>query len=133
MKMVMKKFFVFTVFIFLISIIFINNGANARGNHHIDHSSPYLNVQKFTVRELKSVHDDEYVVLEGYIVKKIKNETYLFRDSTGEIKLDIDNDINYLLKNVNERTLVEISGEYERNTFEPDEIEVENIKILKQE
>ena len=133
----MKKSYIY-IFLFLLTLV----STNANAEHYqgpVENSyqkasanSPYLGAQKLTVKDLSSEHDDDYVILEGYIVKKIKGETFLFQDSTGEIQIEIDHKRNYILENVNEKTLVEISGEYDKNTFEPDEIEVKNLKILKQ-
>ncbi len=136
----MKKSFLY-IFFLLLTIFSINVNArdhyqgpsdDAYANSFVsDPNSPYVGAQKLTVNQLKPVHDDDYVILEGYIVKKIRGETYLFRDSTGEIQLDIDHKINYMLEGVNEKTLVQIYGEYDKNMFEPDEIEVKSLKIVK--
>ena len=95
--------------------------------------SPYLdnNSDVITIKDLKNIKDDEYITIRGYIVKKIKKEKYLFKDSTGEIILDIDKKINNQLKNVDKDTLVEIYGEYEKELFEKDKIEVKRITIVK--
>ena len=54
--------------------------------------SPY---EKISVGEILDKHEDpEMVKLSGEIIKKIKCDTYLFRDKTGEIKVQIpDEDI----------------------------------------
>jgi len=101
--------------------------AHYHSRHPNDH---YLDVQRLTVKDLSFLHDGDYVILQGYIVKKLGNEAYLFRDSTGEIQLDLDRNYDYLLKGVNEKTMVEISGEYDRNALGIDEIEVKNLRIM---
>lgn len=96
-------------------------------------NSPYLDSKGdvVTVADLKNIKDDEYVTLRGYIVKKIKKEKYLFKDSTGEITLDIDKKINNQLKNVDEKTLIEVYGEYDKEYIEKNEIDVKKITIVK--
>lgn len=136
-----KKSFIFVFFVML-GLVSINvnakehyQGPVENNTNHIQESnsnSPFLGAQRLTIKDLGPAHDDDYVILQGYIVKKLRGETFLFKDSTGEIQIEIDHKRNYILENVNEKTLVEISGEYDRNTFEPDEIEVKNLKIIKQ-
>ena len=63
---------------------------------------------------------------------KINDEKFLFKDSTGKIEIEIDDDKNYLLKNVNKNTLIQIYGEYEKHIFKMDEVEVKDLKIIKQ-
>ncbi len=96
-------------------------------------NSPYLdnNGDVITVADLKNIKDDEYVTLRGYIIKKIRKEKYLFKDSTGEITLDIDKKINSQLKNVDENTLVEVYGEYDKEHFEKNKIDVKKVTIVK--
>lgn len=96
-------------------------------------NSPYLdnNGDVITVADLKNIKDDEYVTLRGYIIKKIRKEKYLFKDSTGEITLDIDKKINSQLKNVDENTLVEVYGEYDKEHFEKNKIDVKKVSIVK--
>lgn len=84
-----------------------------------------------TVKKLKTMKDDSYAIIEGFIVKQISDEKFLFKDETGEIVLDIDNDLMYQLKNVGKNTLVEIYGELDKNIFGRDEFEVKRITIIK--
>ena len=95
-------------------------------------SSPYLDSNNgiITVAELKDIEDGEYITLKGYITKRIKKKKFLFKDSTGEIILEIDKKINNQLAGVNENTLVEIYGEYDREHFEKNKIEVKKITIV---
>ena len=96
-------------------------------------NSPYLdnNGDVITVADLKNIKDEEYITLRGYIIKKIRKEKYLFKDSTGEITLDIDRKINSQLKNVDENTLVEVYGEYDKEHFERNKIDVKKVTIIK--
>jgi len=43
-----------------------------------------------TVKAALSAKDNRYVELTGYIVKSLEKEDYLFKDDTGEIQIDID-------------------------------------------
>ena len=43
-----------------------------------------------TVAEVKSLPDETSVVLQGYIEKQLGGEDYLFKDGSGDIKVEID-------------------------------------------
>jgi uncharacterized protein (TIGR00156 family) len=43
-------------------------------------------------KQYSNLHDDRNVILEGYLIKKIKEEHYLFKDDTGEIEIEIDDE-----------------------------------------
>ncbi|KLV09601.1 protein YgiW precursor [Photobacterium aquae] len=45
-----------------------------------------------TVAAAQSAQDDTVVELKGYIIKALGHETYLFKDSTGEINVEIDHE-----------------------------------------
>lgn len=80
---------------------------------------------------LSKAVDDSPVVLEGFLVKKVASEKYLFKDSTGEIRVDIDSKYfpNTL---VDEKTKVKIRGEFEKDFLVSPEIDVEYpIELLK--
>ena len=94
-------------------------------------NSPFLEEKIIQIKDLNSSYDDKYITLKGYIVEKLSGEEFLFKDETGKIHIEIDRDEQYLLKNVNSDTFVEISGEYDNNTFEPNKIEIKNLKIIK--
>ena len=136
----MKKSCIYLLFTFL-AISSLNAFADVIGYTQIvaqnttlkKPKSPYLdnNGDVITIKDLKNIEDDEYITIRGYIVKKIKKEKYLFKDSTGEIILDIDKKINNQLENVDKDTLVEIYGEYEKELFGKDEIDVKRITIVK--
>jgi uncharacterized protein (TIGR00156 family) len=68
-------------------------------------------VQTVTVSQAKSLPDDSLVTLTGTIVQALRGEKYTFRDSTGDITIEIDRDLWSLLGisvGVNDR--VEIRG-----------------------
>ena len=71
--------------------------------------------------------DDTNVTLEGYLVKKTKEEHYLFKDDTGEIEIEID-DEDFRGQQVAPQTKVRIIGEVDRDkntiTIDADYLEV---------
>ena len=69
-----------------------------------------------TVKEAKDMNDDTYVTLRGNIEKRIKGDHYLFRDSTGTVEIEIDNDKWHGLT-VGPEDVVEILGEVDSGWF----------------
>ncbi|MGR5067515.1 YgiW/YdeI family stress tolerance OB fold protein [Vibrio alfacsensis] len=45
-----------------------------------------------SVKEAQNASDDSFVLLTGNIVQSLGNETYLFKDDTGAIEVEIDNE-----------------------------------------
>jgi len=83
-----------------------------------------------TVAEvLKNPVDDQPVHLTGLIVKQTGKETYLFRDDTGEIQVEIDAKDFPAGKPVAATTRVMISGEVDKDAAHPPEIDVEKVTL----
>ena len=79
-----------------------------------------------SVEQAKNAKDDTYVILQGYIDKSLGGEKYLFRDQTGTIKLDIDDD-KFKGLTVYPDDFVQVSGEVDKEWWSETEIEVKNI------
>ena len=43
-----------------------------------------------TIAQAKSMYDDSRVILEGYIVAQIDDDEFTFQDSTGTIRIDVE-------------------------------------------
>jgi uncharacterized protein (TIGR00156 family) len=68
-------------------------------------------VQTVTVSQVRNLRDDSLVILTGSIVQSIGHERYTFRDSTGDITIDIDRDLWTLLDlSISANDRVEIRG-----------------------
>ena len=61
--------------------------------------------------------DDTQVELTGHIMSSIGHDDYIFRDSTGEIKIEIDDDL-WLGHTVTPETQVIIRGEVDKDWSE---------------
>lgn len=82
---------------------------------------------------LANARDDQIVALEGHIVKRVGDEKYLFRDGTGEMRVEIDDDV-FAGQRVDEKTKVRIVGEYEKNNFidfDDEELDVKRLTIIR--
>ena len=74
--------------------------------------------------------DDQIVTLEGFITQQVKHEKYMFRDSTGEMLVEIDDEV-FKGQRVDPKTKVRIDGELERDFMEKDKVDVYNLTILR--
>lgn len=72
--------------------------------------------------------DDQVVTLTGHIVKQLGKEKYLFRDATGEIVLEIENEV-MPAADFDDKTRVEITGEIDKDFPGHAEIEVTSIRL----
>lgn len=83
-----------------------------------------------TVAQAKQMRDDSKVTLRGTIVKQLGDEKYLFKDSTGEITIEIDDDDwNGLAVGANDQ--IEIYGEVDKD-WNSVEIDVDSIRKVNQ-
>jgi uncharacterized protein (TIGR00156 family) len=67
-----------------------------------------------TVASVKSMQDDDKIILEGYLVKEIRSEHYIFKDATGEIEVEID-DEDFRGVKVTPETKVRLVGEVDKD------------------
>ena len=82
-----------------------------------------------TTEAAKSLPDDTKVVLRGTIQKHLRKDYYEFRDESGTVTVEIDDDDWHgLIVSPDDR--VELRGEVDRD-FNSMKIEVEFIEILK--
>ncbi|MDR1308721.1 MAG: YgiW/YdeI family stress tolerance OB fold protein [Deltaproteobacteria bacterium] len=71
-------------------------------------------IEPSTVRQALRLRDDSPVTLRGNIVRHLGGDNYLFRDSSGEIAIDIDHR-RWQGLNVTPEDTVEISGEIDKD------------------
>jgi len=90
-------------------------------------SGPGIHVS--TVQQAKALRDDSHVVLKGHIIRSLGDEKYLFKDVTGTITVEID-DEDWRGTQVTPSDLVEISGELDKE-WNKIEIDVSQIKKIK--
>lgn len=83
-----------------------------------------------TVAEvLKKPVDDQPVELTGALVRQTGRETYLFRDATGEIQVEIDAEDFPAGQQIGPDTRVVISGEVDDRPLRKPEIDVEQLRV----
>ena len=81
-----------------------------------------------TIKQALSMPDDSIVVLTGKIVNALGDEKYLFRDGTGEVVIEIDDDEWYGVKVTPENT-IEITGELDKEFLERTKIDVKSFVV----
>lgn len=95
-------------------------------------SGPAAPADGTTVSEAKKLPDDSIVVLTGNIVAQVpgSDDNYIFRDSTGEIRVDIDHKY-FRGQHVTPQNTVRISGEVDKDLGKAPEIDVKQVEVLK--
>jgi uncharacterized protein (TIGR00156 family) len=82
-----------------------------------------------TVKSIDNMNDDDNVILEGYIIKEIRSEHYTFKDSTGEIEIELDNE-DFRGVKITPKTKVKIQGEIDKD-WSSTTIDVDHIELVK--
>lgn len=81
-----------------------------------------------TVQNALQMNDDAKVVLEGNIVNSLGDEKYTFKDASGEVTVEID-DEDWRGVKVTPEDKVEISGEVDKDRYKPTKIDVDKVII----
>lgn len=111
----------------LISKLLITSGliaasSLALANAPVNHTAVAPTVT--TVKQALSMKDDQKVQLRGYVVKSIGDEKYEFKDNTGSITVDIDDDL-WQGKPVAANTAVTLIGEVDIDYKPMKRVEIE--------
>lgn len=75
--------------------------------------------------------DDAKVILEGRLTSKTGDESYVFNDGTGQIRVEIDDD-DFPLGSVDETTSIRIEGEVDTHLVKDTDIDAERVTIIGQ-
>ncbi|KAB8307510.1 NirD/YgiW/YdeI family stress tolerance protein [Erwinia endophytica] len=83
-----------------------------------------------TVKQAKSLHDDSRVTLTGKITARANDDDkYWLEDSTGRIKVDIDDD-DWEDENVAIGKTVRVTGDTDKDDDDHIEIDVDHIRVV---
>lgn len=119
----MNKTPLLTVFAIVVSLITMTSQAGQEG---FQGSSPKLLIQD--VESALHASDDSPVRLTGRIVSSVGDHIYIFRDATGDIKVEIDDDL-WRGKAITTRTLLMIRGEVDKEWSKLN-IDVKELQVL---
>ncbi len=119
-------------------LLFATLSAGVAASAYAQYQGPGSKAAKATAPgPLKSVadvlqrgRDDQRVTLTGRVVKKVGWEKYLFRDASGSIRIEIDEDV-MPTEPFDDKTQVEITGEVEKDFLQSAEIDVKSMRIVK--
>lgn len=93
------------------------------------YTGPGAQLPVSTVAQAKDARDETYVVLEGRITKRLKDDDhYEFTDGSGTITVDIDDD-EWPAQSIDENTKVRLYGEIDKDFLNVD-IDVEHLEII---
>jgi uncharacterized protein (TIGR00156 family) len=81
-----------------------------------------------TVAAALDAADDTPVVLQGQIVKRVQDELYEFKDATGTLQVEIDNE-DWPAQAVAEQAMVKLTGEVDRDLTSR-EIDVDSVELI---
>jgi len=84
--------------------------------------------KKATVSEILKMSNDSYVAVQGNIVKRISDDKYSFKDSTGTITVEIDDD-KWGGVNATTQDKLELVGEVEKK-YNSTELDVNTVRKL---
>jgi uncharacterized protein (TIGR00156 family) len=76
-------------------------------------------------------NDDQTVQLQGSIIEQVGDEKYIFADDTGEIRVEIDDEL-FRNQRITPDMTVSIYGEVEKDFMRSPEIDVEELSIVEE-
>ena len=116
----MKKYFL------ILSLVFTTSSfVFAAGNIGFQDNG----TSKVTVAQALKMKDDSFVTIQGNIIKRIYDDKYTFKDSTGTITVEIDTE-KWEGQSVNTVDLLELTGEIEKK-FNSTLLDVDTVKVIK--
>lgn len=96
------------------------------------YTGPGADLPPTTVKQLlASGKDDQLVTLRGHITKRLSDKKYQFSDGTGEILVKINQKYWPDGQAINEKQMVELTGEYDKEVIGTSKLEVKHIKVIR--
>lgn len=74
--------------------------------------------------------DEQHARLQGRLIRHKGGEDYEFADQSGKLTVEIDAKLFPAGVSIDQNTLVELSGEFEKETFGDASFEVEQLKLV---
>ena len=103
------------------------HNSNSKHESAIAYTGPIETVSVATLLADTSMFAEQEAIVDGKIVRQLKNDTFVFSDGQSEIQIELDDDIR-LAQPLTADTKVRIFGEYEGGMTP--EIEVDHIQVL---
>lgn len=112
---------------FLMTTMLATTATVAMANQTVNHAAIAKTV---TVKQALAMKDDSKVELKGYVVKSVGDEKYQFRDTTGAINVEIDDEL-WMGKPISAKTPLVIVGQVDID-YKPTkrvEIDVDQVRF----
>lgn len=105
-----------------------SDGSSAKGGFKGPGTAP----EAKTVTEVKNLPDNTWVELTGSIVSQVpgSKDDYIFKDSTGEINVEISHK-RFMGHDVTPQNTVRIIGKVDKDFMGPIEVDVKKLEVLK--
>jgi uncharacterized protein (TIGR00156 family) len=84
--------------------------------------------KKASISEVLKMNNNSYVTVQGNIVKRISDDKYSFKDATGTITVEIDDD-KWGGVNADTKDKLELVGEVEKK-YNTTELDVDSVRKL---
>jgi uncharacterized protein (TIGR00156 family) len=114
-----------------LSLIILPTAVMAGDKGHREESIAYTGPVELTnvaaLGKDSRLYTDEDIILEGYIIRQVRKDEFIFSDGDGEIRIELDDDIQ-LTGSIDDKSKVRLYGEYEGG--QTPKVEVEQIQIL---
>jgi uncharacterized protein (TIGR00156 family) len=109
--------------LFLFAFIFLAISTAALCKEVLDNQNNCINI-----KDVIKMKDNSYITIQGNIIKKISDDKYILKDSTGTMIVEIDEE---KLKgiNINQNNKVELTGELEKD-FNGIMLDVDSIRHI---
>ena len=93
------------------------------------YTGPGAGTAASTVADARAQRDDHPVVLRGALRAKLGHERYQFRDASGQIEVEIDDD-DLPPQAIGADTVVELHGKVDTHRFKPTDIDVDRVTVV---
>lgn len=110
-----------TIVMLFLSALFVNSAS-------AQFVGPSRSQQVTTVNQAQTARRGQDVVLEGFVVKHLRDRYYLFRDASGEMRARIDR-LLWRDRRVTSRTPLRLSGRIDRD-FQELYVNVRRVEFL---
>ena len=112
----------------LLSALAIVFAALTATSVHAQFTGPSVTGRETTVANIANVRAGSYVTLTGNIVTHLREEYFMFRDASGEVRVEIDDSL-WQGRKVGPETRVRLMGEVERS-IKGRYVDVKTLEIL---
>ena len=120
----MKKYLVLSALIASVALVACSNNNNTQPVFGAN-----VPATTISVKQALSARDDSYVTVEGNIISQVDDDEYILADTSGQIRVEIDNHI-WQGQNVSKNDKVRIYGEID-SEWNRAELKARELTILK--